>query len=1307
MSFRLPARRSCLLAGAALVASIVAVPTPATAAPPSTPAPAPAALGGRVAITLVTGDEVTYDTTGGVPSVTVTPATRSDGSTSTFVTYKKDGDTYVVPLDVRPYLASGAVDEGLFNVTYLARNGYAARQDVPVIAQYAKGARTAQAKVPGAETKRRLSTMNSAALEVDKSPQFWKSVQNPDVRPADAPKHDKLRLSGGMDRLWLDRVSRISLDESVPLVGAPKAWAAGYDGAGVKVAVLDTGIDRTHPDLAGKVVAEADFSGSQDATDRHGHGTHVASTIAGSGAAGGGAHKGVAPGASLLVAKVCDDRGDCLNSSVIAGMEWAAEQGADVVNLSLGGEAPLDYPDPQSQAVDELTEESGTLFVIAAGNNGQDESIGSPGVARAALTVAATDNADRLASFSSRGPIWYADRTLKPDIAAPGVDITAARAAQSSWPGDLYTDASGTSMATPHVAGAAAVLAQRHPDWTPDRLKAALMSTSKDVRLKTFEAGAGRLDVARAVSQPVHAATPAVDLGILSRDQQKQSRPVTYANGGSEPVTLTLAASLVTGSGDQAPAGAVTTDTTVTVPAGGTATATVSVDVPALSNGIYSGAVTATDATGGIVVRVPVAFQVEPQSFPVKFEILGHDGKPCGTSDRFGCYAIPALTYVNHDTGRTGTPRSLTDRLTVGRHSFQAAVAWSDPDTWEPQYAVVVAEDIKVTGPMTVTLDASKARRIVVETPKPSQSLDHQIGVIRTSKSGARTGFGLLGGFGSYGYWAVPTPKVTDGSLLFQHQSDAVAPLVEMEVLGKEKRRLHPQYINYYESVTKFSGVQPLDVTYLGVMHALSDPASQIPKDLSGVKGKLALIEIEDDWDGVSARFGCHVFPEYLDALTSAGAAGVVAFMKVDGTPHKCDTRNTFTPFHQPAIPAVSLPPNEGRALRDQAASGNRTSIRVQGTPTSPYVYHLKFYRMNEIPAEQTYRVSDRELARFDYDYHAERPVDVVTAWHQWLPGRESDIVQINTRLRGPKNWQNYVGPATQPDQLVKAEVHRSSTDLEIIDDAPVPAMIRPVSAGKVVEGDWWGSPAVPGAPEFDQPATWLAVCGACRQGDVFSPLLPMAFTDPHVESFYLETSQSDRLHLYRDGQEIPPTPLLGAITAYTLPPERARYRLTHEMDILAPNMKADFHDRRVSSEWEFTSSQVKADDKGRLGCIGARLELSDEPCAVQPLVYLRYDLNLDLDNTTRRGVHRIELHAYHEVAATPGPAIASIEAWVSYDGEKTWQKAGTGTPKDGTVTAVLPTPPAGKVTASLKVKASDTAGNTITQTVHEAYGVR
>src|SRR4029453_8028919 len=157
---------------------------------------------------------------------------------------------------------------------------------------------------------------------------------------------------------------------------------------------------------------------------------------------------------------------------IIAGMEWATAQGAKVVSMSLGGD-PTDGTDPMSAAVNELSAASGALFVIAAGNSGAAHPVGAPGAADAALTVGAVDRADVLADFSSRGP-RVGDEGLKPEITAPGVGIVAARAAGTFMgePVDeLYTAANGTSMATPHVAGAAAIIAQQHPGWTGAQIK--------------------------------------------------------------------------------------------------------------------------------------------------------------------------------------------------------------------------------------------------------------------------------------------------------------------------------------------------------------------------------------------------------------------------------------------------------------------------------------------------------------------------------------------------------------------------------------------------------------------------------------------------------------------------------------------------------------------------------------------------------------------------------------------------------------------------------------------------------------------
>ena len=128
-----------------------------------------------------------------------------------------------------------------------------------------------------------------------------------------------------------------------------------------------------------------------------------------------------------------------------------------------------------SLALDQLSAQTGALFVVAAGNTGAEASMSSPGAADAALTVAAVDSSDQLAYFSAMGP-RFGDYALKPDIAAPGVDILAALAGGNADTG-YYQTMSGTSMATPHVAGAAAIVAQEHPDWSGQQIKDALMST--------------------------------------------------------------------------------------------------------------------------------------------------------------------------------------------------------------------------------------------------------------------------------------------------------------------------------------------------------------------------------------------------------------------------------------------------------------------------------------------------------------------------------------------------------------------------------------------------------------------------------------------------------------------------------------------------------------------------------------------------------------------------------------------------------------------------------------------------------------
>ncbi len=299
-----------------------------------------------------------------------------------------------------------------------------------------------------------------------------------------------------VEHVWPDLPVHTWLDASVPLLEAPRVWADGRRGSGVKIAIVDTGIDTTHPDFEGRIQSTRDFTGKGSVADGHGHGTHVASIAAGSGASSGGKYVGVAPEALIYVAKVLNDDGGGMMSDVMAGIEWAVDEGAQVINLSLGAPGPGDGNDALSTLCDAAVRE-GVIVCAAAGNSGPGAStVGPPGVARLVVTIGATDKSDSIASFSSRGPT--SDGRTKPDIVFPGVNIVAARATGTGMGtpvDDRYTSASGTSMATPHAAGAVALLLEAYPHLKPAEIKDALMRSAKDLGLDGHTQGAGRAQV--------------------------------------------------------------------------------------------------------------------------------------------------------------------------------------------------------------------------------------------------------------------------------------------------------------------------------------------------------------------------------------------------------------------------------------------------------------------------------------------------------------------------------------------------------------------------------------------------------------------------------------------------------------------------------------------------------------------------------------------------------------------------------------------------------------------------------------------
>ncbi|MHB1293989.1 MAG: S8 family peptidase [Anaerolineae bacterium] len=309
----------------------------------------------------------------------------------------------------------------------------------------------------------------------------------------------RLESSPEVLRIYEDLPVRALLDASVPHIQVPKLWEEALEGEGVRIAVVDTGIDPNHPDFTGRIGAMTDFTG-QGPEDGHGHGTHCASIAAGSGAACEGKYRGVAPKATLYTAKVLRNSGDGMMSDVMAGVEWAVDQGVQVISLSLGGPGPCDGSDALSETCDAAVA-SGIVVCVAAGNDGPSPyTVGSPGCARSVITIGAASDLDRVASFSSRGPT--SDGRRKPDVVFPGVDIVAARAngtAMGTIYDAYYVAASGTSMATPHAAGVAALLKQAQPSLTPEEVKNRFVAAAVDLSTDVNAQGAGRVDAYRAL----------------------------------------------------------------------------------------------------------------------------------------------------------------------------------------------------------------------------------------------------------------------------------------------------------------------------------------------------------------------------------------------------------------------------------------------------------------------------------------------------------------------------------------------------------------------------------------------------------------------------------------------------------------------------------------------------------------------------------------------------------------------------------------------------------------------------------------
>ncbi|MEV7331357.1 S8 family serine peptidase [Micromonospora sp. NPDC093244] len=1251
-----PIRRSAAAAvGVTLVAALV-TPTAAHSAPASPPPPAPPAPAGGahrapVTVTLITGDKVTL-----TPGRDGTPPTvdveRAPGATGAVRVATENGDTFVYPDEALPYLATGRLDRQLFDVTQLVAQGFddARTSALPLIVTRTTDsvARRGGTALPGAETVLDLPSVRGEAVRTRRSQtaDFWSALTGDDAyarptgRSAGTPAPS---FTAGVDRVWLDGSAKAALADTTAQIGAPAAWAAGGTGSGVRVAVLDTGVDTTHPDLADRVVASRSFIPGEDVVDRNGHGTHTASTVAGTGAASDGKERGVAPDAQLVIGKVLDSNGSGSISGIIAGMEWAARaEHAKVINMSLGVSAWHTQDDPLSQSLNQLTAETGALFVVAAGNGGPDPyTLGAPGTADAALTIGAVDGTDHLADFSSAGP-RMTDDALKPDMTAPGVDVLAARSQHIPWGEGFYQVDSGTSMAAPHVAGAAALLAQKHPQWSAQQIKDALMGTSaRTPDYNAYRAGSGRLNVAAAYHQDQIIATGSVDAGLVGwspgTQPQRISRKITYTNTTDSPVTLDLAVDR----GDS-PGTTFTVDASqVTVPARGASAVDVVVDPRGLAAGRFSAQVTARHAAGAVHTAVGVA--VESRKYDLTVHLKDRSGRPMsGEVEIVSADGVSTFMWV-----RDG---ELTSRWEPGSYTLVAA---ADVEGLHGAHslglAMLTAPEVELTADRVVDLDASKARQVRVVTAKPTAVTNSRIDVYRSFTSSEPTPSDpnalretFWPGTLYDSLWALPTGSaVKKGSFVF---------------------------------TTRIRAEQtPLELVHNG--HRAGDPLVQpgsrpLPDGTVRLDAVFAGTGSTADYTGVSARGSAVVVradaaATRTDQVAAAHAAGAALLLVVnDGEGRASEWSGNPDGTTAGPIPVASLVRGEGETLITKITAAGRKGVRLTVTahPSSAYLYDLVDYHRGGVPRDPSARTAPRDLARIDLEFApppgqqaAETRMDFPP--YEWAAARPFPFQPVAPGAR--TDWVS-AGEGIRWKQVADVvNWSRSNTD-EIT--------YRP---GSVQKDRWFGPITRPRLLTYDIPFRGEYGISAYIQG----------FGDAGA-AHSGGAGMLQRISLYQGDRQLLQFENWPELFAGDLSPQTLPYRLVVETET---NLAYSPYSSTTRTDWSFLSG-------------------SAEGVQAIPLVQLDYGTDLDLAG---RAARRTDLAIMPVVvgSAAARDGVSSLGLEVSYDDGRTWHRQDL-KERGGVWTTSLSAPQRADH-VSVRVTATQRNGGGVTQTVMRAFGLR
>ncbi|MET7856318.1 S8 family serine peptidase [Streptomyces sp. NPDC005318] len=839
------------------------------------------------------------------------------------------------------------------------------------------------------------------------------------------------------------------------------------------------------------------------------------------------------------------------------------------------------------------------------------------------------------------------------------MNILAARSQYAPGTGS-YMTMSGTSMATPHVAGAAALVAQQHPDWTGRQIKDALVSTAKatpDIPLS--RGGAGRVDAKAAVLGTVQASATAWS-GFYAwphTADQPSAKTVTYTNTGDTDVTLNLAAKAT--DVDGAPvAGKIFTLSapTVTVPAHGTASVTVTGDPDAAPYGVTDGLVEATDADGKAVAHTLLGISREAERYNLTLKATDRTGAPL--AGRVAIYRTGDQWPVPVDVPESGR---LTLRLPKGEYSavmFANLPGAAAPD--DLGLGVLSVPQINLDADREAALDARQAHRVTSVTPQRTEALTTRVEWNRVTDGYSRNESYMLP-VAYTSIWAQTTAKVTTGSFNFVTRWRKAQPQFSLKAT---QRPLSDR--GYLDSTLQNGAPKPTTGTgRLGVVHA----GKGTEADYAGlnVKGKAVVVAYDR-----KASFQEQVAANAAQAAAAAAAGAKQLLVVNDGVGRLSTWFGAADAVTTGPIPVATLRADEGAALIEAAKHrGFELNVTATATGASPYVYDLVDRHDGSVPAaDMVYRPELSELARFDSRYAGKTGT---TGYN----GRY-DLQDFDRFAVGFDTYQQL--GTTRTDWVTagkgKFTWYEKSGITNVVEERA--QLVAPKKGSRTA--DQWFSPVI-------HPRLGDSILPN-RQGNAFSLNIP-AWGDggtrhtgynygdwkptPSPLSQTVALYQGDTLIKSTDHQQL--NGLAG-----TLRPERLPYRLVTET-----SQKTVFPTSTATrTEWGFTSEY---------GWVNV------------PLIQLDYGVDTDITGAAARRT-TLTLTASHMPGVTGAGTVDGATLQVSYDEGAHWTTAALRRTAGGKWTVDVRAPKSAEH-VSLRATARDDAGNTVSQTVIRAYGVK